>query len=138
MTVTIPATRMPSGSTPTGVAGAAGVDMHELPASKFTEVCLLIFLFGARRAKKKKKARTHPPHFQTESGFALCMDALGAESAADVELAVFDADGGHPDICLKVGSGAKTLVKMPPGADPTSCEGVLEAGQFKVSLAKAK
>lgn len=102
-------------------------------------------IFGARRATKKNTLN-HPPHpptphfTQTESGFTLCMDALGAESAADVELAVFEAggDGGHPDICLKVGSGAKTLVKMPPGADPTSCEGVLEAGQFKVSLAKAK
>ena len=145
MTVTVKARRLSTDTTPGAVAGAAGSSAHELSSKKFHKVRW--FFFCRRRCAQTRHTHSHPTPTpptlrQTEAGYNLCLDALGAETEADIELGVFDAGDGeggdntHSDILLKLGSGATSVMRAPPDADPASCEGVLEGGQFKLSLAK--
>ena len=83
------------------MAGAESGDVHELPASKFHEA---------------------------DTCYTITMDALGADTPADVELAVFE----DRDVVLKLGSGHRTLVALPPGGDAGGVSGELGGGQFKL------
>ena len=60
------------------------------------------------------------------------MDALGADTPADVELAVFE----DRDVVLKLGSGHRTLVALPAGGDAGGVSGELGGGQFKLMVQK--
>ena len=86
-------------------AGAESGDVHELPASKFHEA---------------------------DTCYTITMDALGADTPADVELAVFE----DRDVVLKLGSGHRTLVALPPGGDAGGVSGELGGGQFKLVVQK--
>ena len=63
------------------------------------------------------------------------MDALGADTPADVELAVFQ---DARDVVVRVGSGARTAVKLPADADAAGVSGELGGGQFTLTVAKKK
>jgi hypothetical protein len=63
------------------------------------------------------------------------MDAMGADQAADVELAV--VQGGR-DLILKTGSARRSFVRLPDDADAGAIVGELADGQFKVMVPVAK
>ncbi len=63
------------------------------------------------------------------------MDAMGAETASDVELALLE---GKRDVVVKCGSGRRSVVKLPDDADESSVEGALGDGAFVVRCSKKK
>lgn len=69
------------------------------------------------------------------------LDAMGAETVADVELAVTqsgDSGSNKRDIIVKVASGRRSFVSLPDDADEASVEGTLEDGAFIVRCGKKK
>ena len=127
---------MPAGAPPPGSVAGAESDMHELPASKFHEVCERERKStGGQETKSKnptKKTHTPFPPPQADTCYTITMDALGADTPADVELAVFE----DKDVVLKLGSGHRTLVALPAGGDAGGVSGELGGGQFKLMVQK--
>lgn len=70
------------------------------------------------------------------------LDAMGAETAADVELVVMQSGDGSGstkrDIIVKVASGRRSFVSLPEDADEASVEGTLGDGTFVVRCGKKK
>ena len=76
------------------------------------------------------------------------LDAMGAESAADVELALVIGEGGgegggggeekkkRRDVVVKVASGRRSFVSLPDDADESSVCGELGDGAFTVRCGK--
>lgn len=72
------------------------------------------------------------------------LDAMGAETAEDVELAVVvageEGEGAASkkkrDLVLKVGSCRRSFVSLPDDADENSVEGTLGDGAFTVRCGK--
>jgi len=65
------------------------------------------------------------------------MDAMGAETAEEVELALLLGDEKR-DVVLKCGSGRRSVVKLPDDADEGSVEGTLGDGALVVRCSKKK
>jgi hypothetical protein len=70
------------------------------------------------------------------------LDAMGAETAEDVELALVlggEGEGGGKqkrDLVVKVASGRRSFVSLPDDADEGSVEGELGDGAFTVRCGK--
>ena len=168
MTITIKATQLPGGTDPNAVAGASEGEMHELK-NKLHETVRVesVDVSTSTPTTRKKLARLSKKNstsqhqnslfslLQDSGCYEMKLDAMGAETAADVELAVFEREGegeeagggeggeggGNEkkrDVVLKLGSGKRSFVSLPADADVGSIEGILGDGSFVVRCGKKK
>lgn len=132
------------------VAGAEVGQLHTLPASKwheevrrrgenaggpiaFTQPPPSHHPSSPRHARPLSLSLSPPHHLTQPSGHHLRIDAMGAESPADLELLVA---GG--EVVVKCGSAARTHIALPPGADAGGVWGDLQAGALDIHVPAKK
>ena len=169
MTINIKASTIPEGTDANAVAGASAGEMHELTNKLHATVCFFFSFHACRRRHVEDfffnltflslSLLLLPflfPLYLQESGYEMKLDAMGAETAEDVELAVVvgggaegegEGQGGDAaaktktkmkkrDLVVKVGSCRRSFVSLPEDADETSVEGTLGDGAFTVRCGK--